>query len=513
MTKGLVAIAFFIAIVFVILFNIRGKNIRPYAIYIYGANSGNVVINGAGGTGYPALQPGDKLQIPAGTFTGYSMDNITGTLADSIIIEWMPGAKIDNNFCGFCFNEWRNVHYVKMTGLVANRTGVGIVDMRADCDNIRFTNYRFDNIGPVANFSSNFAVNIANTFNAGDVFNNTLATTFHNIRFDNGYIHGFKNTNIFRLGKWDANNYTNLILNFQFDNNTCVGFVNEGNNTTPIIEARSSYGLKIYNNIIDSIPRSTGQNTHNSVFRVIGNGRIYNNKFTNRFANCIRAMGVRLNSTNPGVVATGATDSLYIYNNIDSFSTCYPSFEVNPNLEAGGSIYNYINNNSGGYARFCGSIIEHNGTLKTTIDSYNNYHGALADIFGYSSGEYGTNVPGNNFYISVKNNYIAEQAVSGNSGYNNLTVFGNGVFGFTHDTSGNKKFTLVSDINYSNASKFVPSTSSLLYNAAVSSFLSRSLDVYGTAVPQAGIADVGPVEAPFSAAVIRLKKGLRTRKL
>jgi hypothetical protein len=467
-------------------------------VYTYSSTSGNVTINGAGGSGYASLVAGDVLNIQAGVYSGYSVTNVTGTSVDSIVINWQAGAVIDNNFCGFCFNEWRNVHYVKMIGLTAVRTGVGIVDMRINCDNIRITSYSFNNIGNASTFSNNFAVNIADTYGAGEIFDGTVNSTFYNIRMDNGFIRGFQNNDVIRLGKGDN---SNVVLNFQFDNNICRGFVNTGSSITPIIAARSAFGLKVFNNLIDSFPRSTGTNTHNAAFRIIGNGKFYNNKFKNLFANRIRIAAVRLSSVNPGVVATGATDSVYIFNNIDSFSTCYPSYETNPNLESGG-VYDYVNNLSGGNTRFCGTIIANNSTIKTSIDPYNNYHGALADVYGYSSGNYGANVPANNYFVSVKNNFIAEQANSGTIGYNNLTVFGNGLSGFTYDTTGNLQFATVANALI-NTTTFAPSNTSLLYNSGVvNSSLNRTLDYYGNTVPFAGIADKGAVESGASAPAI-----------
>lgn len=193
-------------------------------------------------------------------------------------------------------------------------SGITIEDLQSPAFNI------YDSANNLT-FEDMIFKNISNTvirFQIDKKYDGTPESYSENIHFIN-----IKAENIGTLigthGQIHADGFSGLIKGFKLTNSTIKNSPHLRNG----VYLGCAEDYEISNNIVDNVNKSDqyphGNNDHNGIFHVNGNGKIFNNKITNHQGNGIRAWLYSI--VKPDAMVE-------IYNNIVHNSTRYSAFEL-----------------------------------------------------------------------------------------------------------------------------------------------------------------------------------------
>jgi hypothetical protein len=287
-----------------------------------GATSGDVTINGNGGTGNPALVNGDTVLMTVHTWQQIEVVNCIGIAGDSIVIQFAAGAKVDNAGCGFCNAFWFNDSYVKVDGFVSSHNGAAAIWATAvnatpgtGLYNMRFTNCSFTNASgqfsnqPVLVFEDNQSAS------SPMYFTGNLNQLYHDIQIDHCIFSGFTDVDALRLAKGDTTR--SMILNLKIFNNEFSNMENTYNSAPYYINCTACFNVDIHDNYFHNFMYpgsncgSCNYTSHTAWITLYGQGKIYNNRFDSSYANCVRFEGIQFKGL--GGVYMGKS---MVYNNI-----------------------------------------------------------------------------------------------------------------------------------------------------------------------------------------------------
>jgi len=319
---------------------------------LIGNGSGNLIIKDV---------EGKKYSIKPGTYSGFHLENIKNSTIDGL-----NQVKIRNG--SVYMNKVNGVSLTNISIEDSNQPGINIYDEANDLtlQNITIKNINNDAIkfsldkkydGSANSYSKNIHLINIKAENIG-----TLFGTRGEIKSDGfyGLIKGFKLTN------------SSIINSPNLSNGIYVGCVED---------------YEISNNVVNNVNKNdnfpNGNNNHNGIFHLNGNGKFFKNKITNHQGNGLRAWLFSI--TKPGTVE--------VYDNIVYNSTRYSAFElqVPPYMEvlasfkpANAKIYNNTT-----------------GQLNTGQPKY--YEGRIVDIYQ----THGNVEVYNNLYFNMRDNVVS----------------------------------------------------------------------------------------------------------
>jgi len=440
-----------------------------------GATSGDLTINGNGGSGNPALIHGDTVLMPAITIQQLEVINCIGVSADSIVILFTSGFKIDNGGCGFCNAYWFNNSYVKIDGLVSSHNGAAAIWATAvnatagtGVYNIRFTNCRFTNAS--GQFSNQAVIVFEDNQSASSpmYFTGNLNQMYHDIQIDNCFFSGFTDVDVLRFAKGDTTR--SWILNLKIFNNEFSNLVNTYNSAPYYINCTACFNVDIHNNYFHNFMYpgsncgSCDYTSHTAWITLYGQGQIYNNRFDSSYANCIRLEGMQFKGLSQAYMGKSQ-----VYNNIASRFWHYSFMEWSRNnLIAGNTI-----------SRFGGKV-DYNKLEVLSNTMYYSYRfnvnsvyaGMLVDMYADSL------TVRHNLVVAPEIDYTFDLAGRHYTIYN-----GNGTTGAI-DSADNKVVATwagagLTDSSTSTSTGFMPTLSSIAYHSSDGSSPKVTLDKNG----------------------------------
>jgi len=272
-----------------------GGSELPNQLEVIGNGSGSLIIKDV---------EGKKYSIKPGTYSSFHLENIKNSSIDGL-----NQVKIKNG----------SVYMSRVNGLTLNNISIEESNQPAitiydEANDLTLQNINIKNIG---NEAIKFLLD-----KKYDGSPSSYSKNIHliNIKAENiGTLFGSK-------GEIKSDGFYGLIKGFKLTNSSITNSPNLSNG----IYVGCVEDYEISNNIVNNVNRSEnypdGNNNHNGIFHLNGNGKFFKNKITNHQGNGLRAWLFSI--TKPGVVE--------IYDNIVYNSTRYSAFElqVPPYMEA-----------------------------------------------------------------------------------------------------------------------------------------------------------------------------------
>jgi len=449
--------------------------------YTYALTSGNPFITASSVS--PGLQHGDTLDIPANAvYTSFTVSNLNGLAGDSIVIRWLPGARITNNI-SYAIGEWTNVSYVKVIGLNSQNNGSTAIALRAGCHSIRFTQCNFSN--DLGRYSVQPVFVADDKYGSSMYFTGAKSQTFYDIRIDASTFNGFLDVEAIGAG---TDTTRSVCLDFEIDHNTFKNMTQDVK-IVPNAMSVTGYNFKIHDNKFDSLAYNTGacHCSHNSWITIYGNGDINNNQFSHTYGNDMRIVPMKFSGL------AGYDGPINVYNNISTWHDSYSFLETSPNNGYGRASTN------GGYVSFTDTRIYFNTVYRTNRASNNgDYAGMVADVYAQA----GASTPVYDRKVFVHNNVIINPEqdrtyAPATRGY--VIYFGSGSPAL--DSGGNKVYQTLAQAGITDTVKWIPGNTSGLYKTADASNPSVATDIFGNPRPQASAKCIGATEAQTATAV------------
>ena len=441
--------------------------------YTYALTSGNPVISASSVT--PGLQHGDTLDIPANAvYTSFTVSNLNGLAGDSIVIRWLPGARITNNI-SYAIGEWTNVSFVKVIGLNSQNNGSTVVALRAGCHSLRFTQCNFSNV--LGLYSVQPAVVIDDRYGSSMYFTGSKSQTFYDIRIDASTFNGFLDVQAIAAG---TETTRSIVLDCEIDHNTFKN-ITQDVKIVPNAMSVTGYNFKIHDNILDSLAYNAGacDCSHNSWITIYGNGDINNNRFSHTYGNDMRIVPMKFSGL------AGYDGPMNVYNNISTWHESYSFIETSPN-----NGYSRASAN-GGYLSFTDTRIYFNTVYRTKRASNNgDYAGMVVDVYA----QMGSMTPVFDKKVFVHNNVIINPELDRTydpktRGY--VIYFGSGSPAL--DSGNNKVYQTLAQAGITDTTKWTPGTQSGLYKTADASNPTVATDING--VVRSAAKSIGAAEA------------------
>lgn len=421
--------------------------------YTYSTTTGDVTISQNSTS--PNLAAGDTLDIQAtASFGSVSFNGLNGSIVGNIVIRFLAGSVV-TNAATFAAGAWTNVSFVKILNMNSPNFLGNPVWLRYTVHDIIFEGCSF--INDYGGYSEKQAIRADDQNISTMRFDGTKATTFYNIEIKGCTFKGFKNVNVITVGSDTARSITTdlYVHDNYFLNLTSTGA------SVSVVEG-TCFNYQIYNNRIDSIMATGTQSVHTSPFFLYGWGSIYNNFFSNQFANSARLNPIRWT----GLTGYGdsATAKVLIYNNLDTNHLSFSFCEIS-------------NNNSG--ARFSNisgtdtakTMVYFNTVYKTKRASYNDpvngYHGCIVDMISH--------------YVRIYNNVIispeADFSYDPNAASSRYIIAYISGDQFGSDTAGNRQYQNPTTAGW-NAITSQPIVNGAIYNSTASGVVAVTRDFF-----------------------------------
>lgn len=325
---------------------------QPGQLEIVGNGSGSLVIKDV---------EGKRYSIKPGTYSNFHLENIRNTSIDGL-----NQVKVKN---GTVFMS--RVNGVSLTNITIEDSNQQAINIYDEANDLTLQNINIRNIN---NYAIRFLLD-----KKYDGSPSSYSKNIHliNIKAENiGSLFGSR-------GEIKADGFYGLIKGFKLTNSSIINSPNLSNG----IYVGCVEDYEISNNVVNNVNKSDnfpdGNNFHNGIFHLNGNGKMFKNKITNHQGNSIRAWLFSI--TKPGTVE--------IYDNIVYNSTRYSAFElqVPPYMEvlpsfkpADAKIYNNTT-----------------GQLNTGQPKY--YEGRIVDIYQ----THGNVEVYNNLYFNMRDNIVS----------------------------------------------------------------------------------------------------------
>lgn len=241
-----------------------------------------------------------------------------------------------------------------------------VINIYENANNLKLSNLAFYNI---SNKVINYTIN--------KKYDGTRESFSQNIVLDSLYA---ENTGpLFESnGGIRDDGFYGLIRNFILSNSTIKNSPDLGNG----IYLNLGEAFKIFNNTVDNVNGNHG--SHNGIFHVKGNGKIFRNKVTNHQGNAVRSWLFSI---------TGSSITVEIYDNIVYNSSRYSAFEVQVTPDIFQKpVFKPID----------GKIFNNTvGRLNTGEPKY--YEGRVVDIYA----TYGQVLVYNNLFFEMRDNIVS----------------------------------------------------------------------------------------------------------
>jgi hypothetical protein len=435
--------------------------------YTYGASSGVLDIKPTSVT--PLLKAGDTLDFPAnGVYTAFAVSNVQGAPDDSIVFRFLPGAIITTSYA-HVMGDWTNVAYVKVIGLNSRNNMGTPIALRGKCHSISFEHCQI--VNDPGKYSEHAAIIVDDSYGSDMYFTGSKAQTFYDIEWKYSRIEGYQHTDVVRLG---TDNNRSICTDFVFACDTFRNMTNAG--SMPVVPiAGTGFNFKIYDCVFENIMSTAGAGgVHVGNIFLYGYAEIYNNKFSNCYANDVRLCPLQWTGL-PGY--SGANARTRIYNNISFHKLSYSAFETSKN-NAGPRI-----SGNNGKVMLGRTDIYNNTVYYTKRASYNgDYYGFIADVYADS--------------VTVHHNVIIAPEVDrawDPKGRNYIVCMPGGPKA-AFDSSNNRVFRTLAEAGITDTVQWKLSASSPLVNAADNNGQRAAFDIHRLARPQGGVNDIGAIE-------------------
>ena len=434
-----------------------------------GASPRRVTIgDGSGALHYPDagktldLKPGDTLFIAAGTYSAFSLGNLTGSAAAPITVTCDPQAVFTtrtpqvNAFPDIAHVRFENFRYETYNSTCMRITGAS--------HDLLFKNFKITN-------ASGYSFHI---YDAAKVFDGTKNSTFYNFKWEDVLVDGKTNGAAISSSDYQpVSNLKSVLLDFEIYRCTFRNFDNT-ELAFPVIGLDKCFNLKVHECTFSDIGMAASPIGHDVCICGSGYFKVYNNKFTRQWANDVRTWPMKLNA-----LGYGGKDAVSrFYNNISWEKRKYPMYEHN-------AVRQTELDQSSGYFSRTSSEVYFNTLFRSrkAAGSKDPYSGQLVDVYGADvTIRYNLVIePETDAPFDPKRNYVYQLGAGPQPG---IVVENNLVFETAAQAG------LIDTV------EFVPSRSSPARDAAKGSVEYITKDYYNHDRYQGAAADVGAVESP-----------------
>lgn len=422
--------------------------------------------NGSGYLRYPTaqeslgLKPGDTLVIAAGTYTGLSLGNLSGTAAAPITVTCDPGAVFTTPAPQW--NDFPNIAHVRFEKFRFENYRATCMRITGNSHDLLFKDFTITN-------ASGYSFHV---YDKAKVFNGTRESAFYNFKWENVEVAG--KTDGAAITNADYSSPSNLIsvlLDFEIVGCTFRDFDNT-KAAFPAIGLDKCFNLQVRGCRFSDIGMAKSPIGHNVCIGVSGYFRASGNTFTRQWANDVRTWPMKLNAlgyNGPDAVSR-------FYNNLSWEKRKYPMYEQNRIPQAD------LDRSAGVLAR-TGSEVCFNTLYRsrTAADSGDPYVATLVDVYSPD--------------VTIRHNLVIEPEADKpfDPARNYVYHLGTGPQpGIVAEN--NLVFRTLEEAGLADAVRFVPAKTSPARDAATGRVDYITTDLYGN--PRyAGAADLGAVES------------------
>ena len=438
----------------------------PQALYGGAAPQRVTIGNGSGYLRYPTaqetlgLEPGGTLSIAAGTYSGISLGNLSGSAAAPITVKCDPAAVFTTRDPQP--NEFPNIAFVRFEGFRFEKYNSTCMRISGSSHDLLFKDFHITE-------ASGYSFHI---YDRTKVFNGTKESTFYNFTWEGVVVDG--KTNGAAISNSDYASVSNLVsvlLDFEIYRCTFKNFDNRAG-AFPVIGLDKCFNLEVHESTFSDIGMAKSPIGHNVCICGAGYFKVHDNTFTRQWADDVRVWPMKLNAL--GYNGKDAVNRFY--NNLSWEKRKYAMYEHNAVPQAD------LDKSSGRLSRTSSEVCFN--TLyrsRTAADSKDPYCAPLVDAYGSD--------------ILIKHNLVIEPEadVPFDPARNYVYHIGTG------DLSGivaenNLVFKSWDLAGLADAVRFVPSRTSPAKDAATGRVDYISKDHYGNNRYVGAAADVGAVE-------------------
>lgn len=250
------------------------------------------------GSGYLEIKDveGKEYTIKPGSYTGIRFENVKNTIISGQGKVTISGGEMN----------FYNVNQITVSNISIENYSQAAINIFDDANNLTLKDLKIKNIS-----------NTVITFRKNERYDGSTKSFSENIHLINILAENIQ-TLFGSQGQIEKDGFYGLIKGFKLTGSKIINSPNLGN----AIYLGCGEDYEISNNIIDNVNKSdhypNGNNNHNGIFHLNGNGKVFGNKVTNDQGNVVRAWLFSI--TKPG--------SVEIYKNIAYNTTKYGAFEI-----------------------------------------------------------------------------------------------------------------------------------------------------------------------------------------
>jgi hypothetical protein len=426
----------------------------------YPNTSGNIDLTPAALAGLGiTLNPGDTLNVQAGSYQCLKGDGLNGATGNPIIINFLSGSHFSTG--SYVFDNYiANCSFLVFVGIdITAYTHAVFASIYGSTHDITYTGCNF------RNFTDQHALEIGSTVSGQTkTFAGTKSSAYYNIKFINCLFDGIT------YGTF-INQKNGISLDGEITGCTFTNVNQPDSSQYPIPVYLFGFGWKINNNIFSHIGGPTAGG-HLVCIQYYGYADIYNNMFYDQWANDVRCFPLTLN-------LTGYTNGFNrFWNNISHDKRKYSMFEFNTNNSNG-----YITDGTGYYHNNLNNFVYFNTLYRSKADDFN---AQLADFYGASG--------------TVKGNLtiLPEVDKTFNGGRNYTVNLNNGTFFTSSAVEANNVVRGTLNIADFNPSTYAPVAAGTLLGTMPEDIGFITTDFYGNPRKSGSASDAGAVEYQIS---------------
>ena len=438
----------------------QSLNATPAARRVTIGGAGSVYLRYPDAQATLKLRPGDTLYIAAGTYSGISLGNMSGSPARPITVRCDPNALFTSTKS--LSNDFPNIAHVRFEDFRFKTYKTACMKVTGRSHDLLFRNFTITD-------ASGYCFYV---YDSGKVFDGTKDSTFYNFKWENVVVDGKVNGSAITNSDYRSpSNLKSVLLDFEIYRCTFKHFDNS-KGAFSAIAFDKCFNLHVHECNFSDIGMAKSPIGHNVC--IVGSGyfKVYRNRFTRHWANDVRVWPMKLNAL--GYNGPDAVNRYY--NNISWEKRKYPAFEHNRVRQAD-------IDKSSGYLSRTGSEIFFNTLYRSrkATSSSDPYCAQLVDVYGPN--------------VTIKHNLIIQPAADSPFDPNTNYVY--------HLGSGRQEgivaennlvFRTLAASRLVDAVRFSPSQKSPAADAAAGRVEYVTTDHYGHNRYVGKAADVGAVE-------------------